>query len=866
MEDDEQISRTIGKALEGDGHEVHYSTCGITGLEMVHSIKPDITLIDALLPGINGIEVCRSLKDDPDYKSVHILMMTELGDHESAIRGFTAGANDCVSKPFNLKELLARVKSHLRMKDFHDLLTNEKDEKSILLDVSQVLSSTVDPFENLYTIVSRIADAIDVNRCSIIYLDTTNKKGYVMASHDSKEVQRLEIDLVRYPEIQKIMDTRRQVIVYDVEKDPIFASVQDFLGRLEVKSILAFPIFFRDILIGTLLLRTSRTESYFNEREIRFCEVISHLAASPLKSAYLFEILHSEKEEEKGKRVAAEDQLQLASKVFENAIEGVMITGADGVIQSVNPAFTTITGFTQEEALGKTPRILKSDRHEPVFFECLWKSLTDTGRWQGEVWNRRKNGEAYAQWLTVTANKDFQGRTKHYVGVFHEISEKLQDEEQTRYRENHDALTGLPNKSLFIDRLERSVIHASRNQIILAVMFLDLDHFKKINEGFGHPKGDILLQGVAERLKGLIREGDTMARWGGDDFTFILEDVKNAEGTAKVAGKIIKSFSEPFFLDGLEINITGSIGIALYPANGEDAQTLIKNADHALYRGKEMGRNYYQMFTPAMNTITSERLELENQLRKALDRKEFLVYYQPKVDLRTGEIVGMEALARWKHPQKGFISPGVFIPLAEESGLIAPLGKWVLHEACRQTKEWLDAGYSSVRVAVNLSAVQFHRQNILKKVRAVLDETGLDPKYLDLEITEGLVMQNVESAISIMKELVDMGVTLSMDDFGTGYSSLGYLKKFPIDSLKIDRSFVGDIATDHDAAAIASAIISLGHSLNLKVIAEGAETEDHIRFLRKHKCDMVQGYVFSPPVPGNDFTKFLESGKRMVVN
>ena len=863
VEDEERIRSALELAFRNEGHEVVSAGCGRTGLELARSAKPDIVLLDVMLPHMDGIEVCRALKSDAEHRAVPIVMLTALGDHENTIRGLSAGANDYVSKPFELGVLVARVNSHLRMKEIYDLVKVEEEEKSELLNVSQILSSTVDPFENLHTIVSRIADAIDVKRCSIVYLDTLNRRAYVMASHDSREVKRLELELEKYPEIQRIMETKKQVVVNDALEDPIFSSQRQVVKNVGIRSIMAFPIIFRDTLIGTLVLRTSQRESFFNNREVRFCEVISHLAAAPLKNAYVFEALHAEKEVEKGKRVAAEDQLQLAAKVFENAIEGVMITDPEGIIQSVNPAFTSITGYSAEEALGKNQRVLQSDRHDPLFFENILKTLQETGRWQGETWSRKKSGEAYPQWTSITANNDYRGKTKHYVSVFHDISEVKQSREQDRYRENHDALTDLPGKTLFKDLLGQSLTRARRNKTKLAVLFLDLDHFKKVNEGLGHFKGDQTLKSVAERLKGVLRKDDTLARWGGDDFTIVLENIKGPEGAVKVARNIQKALSEPFQLDERSIHLTASLGIALYPDNGEDTDTLIKNADHALYLGKEKGRNYYQLFTPSMNTITADHLELEADLRKALEREEIRVYYQPKLDLSTGAIIGMEALARWKHPVKGFISPAVFIPLAEESGLIAPMGAWILREACRHAKAWVDDGYSSLHVGVNISAVQFGRQNLPKKVAAILEETGLDPRHLELEVTESLVMRDVASAIATMREIRRMGVSFSMDDFGTGYSSLSYLKQFPISSLKIDRSFILEIATDPNAAAIAGAIISLAHNLGLKVVAEGAETQEHIRFLRERRCDMVQGFIFSPPIPHEDFTKLLQSGKRL---
>ena len=441
--------------------------------------------------------------------------------------------------------------------------------------------------------------------------------------------------------------------------------------------------------------------------------------------------------------------------------------------------------------------------------------------------------------------------------------ERKRYQEQLEHQANYDALTGLPNRNLLHDRLKQAV-YAQRQARAIAVVFIDLDHFKFINDSLGHSAGDKLLQRMADRLRDAVRDGDTVSRLGGDEFILVLNDQQNEEVIFRAMQRIIGKVSEPVILGGQELTVTCSAGISLYPQDGPDADTLLKNADAAMYRAKEHGRNNFQFYTAEMNQLVNERLSLESALRRSLERNELLLHYQPKYDLATGSIVGVEALLRWSHPELGLIYPDRFIPLAEETGLIGPIGEWVLRAACAQNKAWQNAGLPPVVMSVNLSARQFRQDALFKTVARILSETGLRPEYLEMEITESMVMHNAEAAISILKGLKELGVHLSVDDFGTGYSSLAYLKSLPIGILKIDRSFVSDIdgPAGQSDGLLARAIISLGHSLKLKVIAEGVEEEAQLEFLRAHRCDEAQGYYLSRPVPPEECGLQLAAAKR----
>lgn len=555
---------------------------------------------------------------------------------------------------------------------------------------------------------------------------------------------------------------------------------------------------------------------------------------------------------------AAEKELRFAAKVFEGNHDNIMLTDADGTIVSVNPAFTAVTGYSIEDVIGKNPSILSSGVHDAGFFRQFWDTILSTGYWQGEIWNKRKNGEDYLAWLSVTAVRDDKGVITNYIGIADDITESRKNKSQAEFLAYFDSLTRLPNRQLARDRMEQALGHADRMKSKVALIYLDLDNFRVINDTLGHFVGDRLLAEFAGRLSAAMRESDTVSRQGGDEFLVMLPDILNLDAIKNVAAEILEMAGKPFHIDRHDLSISTSIGIAIYPDDGKDVDTLLKNADLAMYNAKQSGRNTFRFFSEDMNTLVEEHLRIRNDLTRALEHNEFRLHYQPQIDLSSGTVSGAEALIRWQHPDLGMLSPDRFIQIAEDSGMIVQIGSWVLREACRQMVEWQKAGLSDFVVAVNISALQFRRGDFDQVVAASLEEFGLAPRHLELELTESILIQDSERSLEAVRRFEQLGVRMSIDDFGTGYSSLSYLQRLPVDKLKIDQSFTRQMMTNPSDATIAVSIISLAHALGKTVIAEGVENEEQLAFLRQHGCDKIQGYYFSRPLLQADFEVFLK--------
>ncbi|TXH91310.1 MAG: EAL domain-containing protein [Rhodoferax sp.] len=559
----------------------------------------------------------------------------------------------------------------------------------------------------------------------------------------------------------------------------------------------------------------------------------------------------------KDKRDAYERTRHLQEQALVSSSNGIMITRSDADDHSivyVNPAFERITGYMAEEVMGREGRFLVRDDLAQPALEVIRSALRDKREATATLRNYRKDGTLFWNELHIAPVRDLTGEsTTHFVSVINDISERVQYQQALEYQANHDSLTGLANRNLLNDRIEQAIAWARRNNNVIGVMLLDLDHFKRINDASGHTAGDALLKEVAARLRNCVRDTDTVARLGGDEFVIILTDLPQPDDVGHIASKVQSALSRPMEIVGRDVEVTASIGVALYPRDGDHGEVLLRYADIAMYRVKEHGRNSVRCFVPEMGSSAISRLDMEAAMRRGLERGEFLLHYQPKIELVSQRIVGAEALVRWQHPQIGLIHPIEFIRLAEETGLIVPLGEWVLEEACRQQARWREQGLGALKLAVNMSARQFRLDDLSERVAAIVQRTGVDPQQLMLELTESMVMQDVDTTRMSLVALKSLGLSLSLDDFGTGYSSLSYLRRFPIDELKIDRSFISDIHTNEDDAAIASAIVAMAHSLGLAVVAEGVECQEQAGLLASMGCSQVQGYLYARPMPAHAF-------------
>lgn len=629
------------------------------------------------------------------------------------------------------------------------------------------------------------------------------------------------------------------VFVSDTLTDPRWADLRDLAVDFNLLACWSMPIYGA----GREIIGTFALSSFERRAPTEFHRKLLEIGASIIGI-----VLERRREA---------DNLRLMAKVFENSNEGILVTDAQARIVSVNPAFVSMTGYSRDEALGQTPRLLASGIHDQVFYQHMWASLLEQGHWHGEIWNRRKNGEVFPEWLSLSAVHDHNGVLSHYVGLFFDLSERKAAEARAEYLIHHDPLTDLPNRLQAKNRLNEAIARRQDDGEGVALLYVDLDNFKTINDSLGQAMGDQLLKAAAQRMQTLLQSQEMLARHGADEFLLMVPHVREPRQLTELASLLLNAFAAPFDINGQQLHSTLSIGVALAPDDGDDYDALLQKAETAVRAAKEAGRNTFRFFTGQQGGQAAEQLLIRNGLHNALLRNEFILHYQPQLDLTTGRIVGAEALVRWLHPEQGMVPPGKFIPVAEESGLIVPIGEWVLHEACRQLAQWREEGLGDLVVAVNLSGVEFKRGNLVESVTHTLARTGLPATCLELELTESMLMHDVENVISTLQRLKALGVRLSIDDFGTGYSCLSYLTRFDVDTLKIDQSFVRQLHLGDQHAAIIRAVIQMAHSLDLATIAEGVEDAEVVAFLRAHACDQAQGYFFSKPLPAEDFARFV---------
>ncbi len=557
-------------------------------------------------------------------------------------------------------------------------------------------------------------------------------------------------------------------------------------------------------------------------------------------------------------QIKAQKELKLYKKVIENTTEGIIITDSKNHIIYTNRAFSEITKYQKDEVLNKTPSILKSGLHDKKFYRQMWKSIDTKGFWRGEIWNKHKDNGIYPELLTINSIKNDKGKIENYIAIFTDISEIKKSQAKMRHLATHDNLTKLPNRVMLSEILKHSIKSAKRQKELMAIMFLDLDNFKMINDNFGHKEGDSILIETAKRLKKTLREDDVICRFGGDEFIIILEHIQDSKNLADIAYKLNQTLKIPYEMKNYTHYLSCSIGIAIYPNDAKTEDELIKNADAAMYQAKNSGKNRYFFYSHDLGKKIAKELHLENLLRDSINNNEFEIYYQPKITTETKKITSMEALLRWNNKELGYISPVEFIPIAEKTGLIIPIGNYVLLEACKQIKKWQDAGIYKGTISINASGIQLNNNNFINMLKNSLEKSLLDPKYLDLEVTESVLMSDANQWRDTLEEIRKLGIDISIDDFGTGYSSLSYLRELPIDELKIDKSFIDDIPHSKDACAITNSIISLAKSLGYKTVAEGVENKDQLTYLKDNGCDMIQGYIYTKPLPADKMELFLK--------
>ncbi len=727
------------------------------------------------------------------------------------------------------------------------------------------------PQDILDQTVAIIGEALHADRALIVSVDCESVEASMLAEwlNEAASIDiismRSHLDISQFSNIITAIMSKEQSWleshVDDVNRLVVADNLEGLLHRqLGIKSLLYYPFWFSEKGFYVLAFDQVEQRRTWRSEDIDFINAVAqHISVALRKVALLLE------------REKHVHDLKLAATAFETH-EAILIADKDSVIQRVNKAFTRITGYSSEEVVGKTPRILKSGRQSKLFYQKMWAELNKVGHWQGEIWNKRKNGDIYPEWQTITAVRDDNGVITHFVSTFQDITERKRNETRIKHLAYYDELTTLPNRSLLTDRLRHELAVARRRGLIGALLIIDLDRFKTINDSLGHPIGDIILQQIAKRLQSQVRGEDTVARLGGDEFVILLPGIGSEPAEASkavqiVAEKTSQVIGEPYNIEGNEYHLTPSIGIVLFPEESEGVDDILKHADTAMYRAKASGRNTIRFYLPSMQEAADERLSLEKDLRHAISRGELELHYQPQVDNK-GCIIGAEALIRWIHPTRGMVAPDQFIGIAEETGQIFAVGEWVLRTAVAQIADWRSRSLKGNMqfLAVNVSPRQFHQINFVPQVISILEEAGVPPYCLKIEITEGIVMADVQDAIDKMASLKALGVRFAIDDFGTGYSSMSYLKRMPLDQLKIDKSFVQDVSTDPNAAAIVETIIVMAKHLGLDVVAEGVETEEELEFLEAHGCKVYQGYYFSRPVPTADFSDLLRrhvDGERM---
>jgi diguanylate cyclase (GGDEF)-like protein/PAS domain S-box-containing protein len=827
--DDEPTNLDLLVETFKNDYLLYAASNGVSALKIATANNPpDLILLDIMMPEMDGFEVIQTLKSSPITEKIPVIFLTAMTSEESEIQGLELGAVDFIIKPFNILAIISKVKTHMALivqRKFTTSLLATRHKQHVLDKIS--IENHQDELESYLSRLENEKDRLNLalwaSGTEFWDWDIANDVVYL-----SNELITFERPKSKTPSIEDLLSC-----IHEDDVDCVRASLKElvdgqnliFNASYRLKSLKGDWLWVRNIAKGC-----SQTD---DGKWVRVSGTMCDIT----------DIKQTQK------------QLRIMALSLENTSDGIWIVNERFEIQAINNGYTAITGVEQDEAVGTTVQFIAKDKNTPNLHEQVEQALRKDGKWQGELIGKGKRRE-FLQELHIDAVHDAEDGTTLYIGVFHDITYRKKAEEKLIKLANYDSLTGLPNRALFLERVSKRIDdqrHLSRN---FAIIFIDLDNFKLINDSLGHDIGDELLSDVARRLLVCKRKEDSVARLGGDEFTMLIENLPSSYIAAKICKRILEEMASPFVLGGLEIIVTPSIGIAIYPDDGDCVAELLKNADRAMYESKRIGKNLYTFFTNEMHVEALNRLTLETELRKAIENDEILLRYQPKVNLLSGELDGVEVLARWQLNNE-FVPPEVFIPIAEENGQIINLGKKILYTACKQYKQWVNEGLAVGKMAINLSSKQFLIPNLPVQIKTLLTDTGLDAKYLELEITEGTVMEDVDKAIDHMKALQAMGVHLAIDDFGTGYSSLNYLKQFPINTLKIDRCFISDMLTSKMNTDIVDSIIKLAHILGLSVVAEGVETVEQVEMIRALEGEEIQGFLFSKPLNSDDFKQLL---------
>lgn len=817
--------KLLAEMLHKEGAEVRAANAGPVALRYAAlAPQPDLILLDIMMPGMDGHAVFAELRQNPLTADIPVIFVTALDSDEDESHGLDEGAADYITKPIKLPVLIARAHAQLELNRARRQLAGQKE-----------------------WLEQEVARRTHENALLEMHLGLAfQAAGFGVWEHDHESGRNHWnadlCDLLGYV------------------RPP--ATIGEFFTLVQPDDLPALESRLDSADTGRSKVRVEEFRIRHGDGNWRWVEsrgrVIERGPAGEARRTVGIMLDISA-------RKAAEAEQRLAGVVFTGINDGICITDASRRILVINKAFTEVTGYQPKEVLGRDPSVLKSGVHGGSFYRNMWEKLEAYGNWQGEITNRRKDGSLVSEWLSISCVKGDDGEVTHYVGVFSDLSERIAAAERIQHLSSHDPLTELPNRNLFNDRLEQALLNARRFERDTAVILVDIDRFRLINDTLGPPAGDDVLIEFARRLKLQMREGDTVGRLAGDEFGFVMASLGQERDAIALAQRMQDAIAVPFEVGGQTLVITTSIGISVAPKNGDTGAALLKCAEVALRRAKEAGRNTFRFYSPEMDADAARRLALEAALRGALKRNELSVHYQPQVSLQSGHMIGMEALLRWHSSSFGPVSPFEFIPIAEETGLIIPIGEWALREACRQTRTWLDLGLMPLRVAVNLSTRQFRQASLIDVVTDALSESGLPAASLELEITESAFIDDVDEAVATCRRLKALGVKLSLDDFGTGYSSLAYVSRFPFDKLKIDQGFVHDIVENPVNAAIATAAIVMARSLNLSVLAEGVETEAQASFLRSRNCDAMQGYLFSPALAEAEFARLLAGNRQLPI-